>query len=144
MTSLIEEKDAIRELNARYCFLVDEARFDEWVDLWTEDALFDIDGREVRGHAGLKAFTQEIRLVDGMPPMKHLILNHLIEVNGLTATGQSYLLVVMKRKDGSLTPVTAGTYADRLVKRNGRWLLAERRLRGDLRWESASPARKTG
>ena len=29
VTSVVEEKDAIRELSARYCFLVDEARFDE-------------------------------------------------------------------------------------------------------------------
>jgi ketosteroid isomerase-like protein len=53
MSSLLEEKDRIRELTAEYCMAFDEARFEDWVDLWTDDGLFVVDGVERRGRAAL-------------------------------------------------------------------------------------------
>ena len=40
MSNVLEEKDAIRELIARYCFLIDAAQYDEWAQTFHEDAVF--------------------------------------------------------------------------------------------------------
>lgn len=143
MTTLLEEKDSIRELIANYCFCYDEAMFEQWVDLWTDDAVFNVDGKVMRGRAALQQFTREARLVNGKPPVKHLTMNQMIEVTGHTANARCYLLTMMKRKDGSLTAVTAGVYNDKLVKTDRGWRFAERALRGDLRWENP-PAESSG
>lgn len=132
--TILEEKDQIRELLARYCFYFDDAQFDRWVDLWTDDAVFDVDGKVMRGRAALVQFTREVRLVDGKPPVKHCVMNSIVEVEGPAATAHCYLLTVMKRKDGSLATVTAGVYTDRLAKTEQGWRFSERRFRGDLRW----------
>ena len=41
MTNVLEEKDAIHETIANYCFHFDGAEFDKWVDLFAEDGTFD-------------------------------------------------------------------------------------------------------
>ncbi len=143
MTSILEEKDSIRELIANYCFYYDDAMFEQWVDLWTDDAVFNVDGKTLRGRAALQQFTCEARLVNGKPPVKHLTMNQVIEVNGHTAIARCYLLTMMKRKDGALTAVTAGVYNDKLVKTDRGWRFAERTLRGDLRWANP-PAESSG
>jgi ketosteroid isomerase-like protein len=135
MASVLEEKDRIRELLASYCFHYDEAQFDRWLALWTEDGVLDIDGRLMSGREGLEGFTKAAVLVDGRPPMKHIVMNEVISVEGDAATSRCYLLVVRKAPDGALAASTAGTYEDRLVKRNGRWYFARRKLRRDLRDE---------
>ena len=133
--SVLEEKDRIRELLASYCFHYDEAQFDRWLALWTEDGVLDIDGQPIRGRAGLEGFTKAAVLVDGKPPMKHLVQNEIIAVDGDSATSRCYLLVVRRSAEGALVASTAGTYEDRLVKRNGRWYFAQRKVRRDLRAE---------
>ena len=136
MTSLLEEKDQIRELLAAYCWHYDTAEFDRWLDLWTEDAVFDIDGgKPLRGREGLTKFTKAAVLVNGKPPMKHYVMNEIIEVHGETATARCYLLVVRKTREGALLAGSAGTYEDKLVKVNGRWRFAERKVQRDLRYE---------
>ena len=37
MSNVLEEKDAIRELIARYCFLIDAAQYDEWAQTFDEE-----------------------------------------------------------------------------------------------------------
>jgi ketosteroid isomerase-like protein len=131
--TVLEDKDRIRELLASYCLHYDEAQFDRWLALWTDDGVLDIDGRVIRGREGLEGFTKAAVLVDGKPPMKHLVLNEIVSVDGDTATSSCYLLVVRKAPDGTLVASTAGTYEDRLVRRNGRWYFAQRKVRRDLR-----------
>jgi ketosteroid isomerase-like protein len=136
MSTLLEDKNAIRELTADYCFHIDNARFGPWLDLWTDDAVFEVDGKVVRGRAELEQFTGTIRLVDGKPPVKHCVMNQIIDVQGDRATAKAYLLTVVKRKDGSVITATAGVYSDKLVRTRAGWRFSERRLSGDLRWEA--------
>ncbi len=126
MTTVLEEKDAIRELSARYCFAIDGARYEEWVDLFTEDGHFAVAGMFERdGRKALREFTATIPVnPKGLPGFKHCILNQLIEVRGESATGECYFLLV---QGGSPLRVDiAGRYVDRLVKQEGRWLFASR------------------
>ena len=44
MTSMLEEKEAIRDLLATYCFHLDGGELNKWVELFTEDGTFDVGG----------------------------------------------------------------------------------------------------
>jgi hypothetical protein len=41
MSSVLEEKEAIRDLISAYCFYVDNGEFDKFAGLFTEDAIFE-------------------------------------------------------------------------------------------------------
>jgi hypothetical protein len=126
MTTVFEEKDAIRELGARYCFLIDGARYDEWANLFAEDGQFAVAGMfEHAGRTAIRSFTASIPLdAKGRPGFKHCVLNQIIDVDGDSASGECYFLLL---RDGKpLSVDIAGRYVDRLVKRGGRWLFASR------------------
>lgn len=126
MPNAIEDKDAIRELMARYCFLVDGKQYDEWADLFTEDGSFEVTSLfRFEGRAAIRSFADGIPLNDrGLPGFKHCTMNQIIEVAGDHATAQCYFLLV---QDGSPLRVdVAGRYEDALVKRRGRWQFQSR------------------
>jgi hypothetical protein len=131
MSSALEEKDAIRELQARYCFHFDNGEFERWLDLWRDDGAFDL-GRLGRfaGRDALRAFLKSIPLIDGSPLMRHCVMNSIVEVAEDRASAQSYVVVV--RGGERLGISIAGRYEDRLVKSNGRWLFQERKVLFDL------------
>jgi SnoaL-like domain len=128
---VLEEKDAIRELQARYCFHFDNAEFDRWLDLWTPDGTFDV-GRMGRfaGRDALRKFLQSIPLTNGSPMMRHCVMNAIIEVNGEHAKAWSYVVVVHGGKSVGIT--LAGRYEDQVIKTGGRWLFQERKVLFDL------------
>ena len=62
MASVLKEKDAIHETIAKYCYHFDGGEFRKWLDLFTEDGIFDAD--ETAGiHTGKVALRA---LVDGL------------------------------------------------------------------------------
>ena len=129
VNSLLEEKDAIRETMARYCFHFDGGHIDEWVGLFTEDGIFDRGDYGVQsGEEALRAFFSGYPLPDGTPRLMHIISNVIIEVNGNEARSQSYVLVVRPNKDGALVNGLAGRYQDELVKTDGRWRFRVRKV----------------
>src|SRR5258707_978316 len=126
MPSVLEEKDAIRELIARYCFLIDNAEFDAWAATFTEDAVFEVVGLfKFEGRASIREFANHIPKNErGLPGMKHCTLNQIIAVSGDTATATCYLLLI--REGTPLHVDIAGRYEDELVKQSGSWLLKRR------------------
>jgi ketosteroid isomerase-like protein len=126
MASLLEEKDAIRDLMYRYCFVSDrEADPDGWAALFTEDGIWD--GAEfgrIQGHAALRDFMIKATSGGGAG-FRHNMANMLIDVDGDTAQARSYFLLMQKGKDG-LKPFYAGYYEDKFVKQGGQWLFSER------------------
>jgi ketosteroid isomerase-like protein len=126
MASPLEDKDAIRELMARYCFHIDAAEFEEWLQLFTEDGVFEVVnlGR-FAGREQLRQFLGSIPLTDGLPMMKHCVMNEIVEVTGDTAAARAYIVVVHGGEHVSVR--VAGRYEDRLRRVNGRWLFAERK-----------------
>jgi len=131
MPSLLEEKDAIRDVLASYCFHFDNGEFDQWLGLFTDDATFDLGTRgSFNGQDALRRFLASIPLTQGIPQMRHCVMNSIIRVDGPQATAQSYVVVV----HGGAVPgvMLAGRYEDRLVKLNGAWKFRERRVQFDL------------
>jgi len=130
--SVLEDKDAIRELLAWYCFHFDGGRFDEWLDLFTPDGVFEVHGvGRFVGRAQLRAFLANVPSANGVPTMKHCVMNDIVCVDGDVATAQSYVLVARPGERVELG--VAGRYEDRLRRVDGRWRFSERHAFLDFR-----------
>jgi ketosteroid isomerase-like protein len=133
MANLLEEKDAIHEIMANYCFYFDAAEFDDWLDLFTEDGTFDGGSRGIhKGKDALRTFVQNFPLTGGSPMLRHCVMNEIIKVDGDTASAKSYVLVVRPSGEGALVNGLAGRYEDQFVKQGDRWLLKYRKVHFDL------------
>lgn len=133
MASVLEEKDAIHETIANYCFYFDGGEFDQWVDLFTDDGTFDAGRVGVhQGKEALRAFLKSIPLTNGLPMVKHCVMNEIIKVNGNEATAKSYIVLVRSKGEGALVNGLAGRYEDHLVNQGDRWLFKTRKVHFDL------------
>ena len=133
MPSVLEEKDAIRELIARYSFHIDRSDFDAWADTFTEDGVFEVSGlMRFEGRSSIREFGNHIPKNErGQTGMMHYTMNQIIEVSGDTAKATCYLLLV--REGTPLQTDIAGRYEDELVKQGGRWLFKSRTAHFDYR-----------
>ena len=131
MSTTLEEKDAIRELLAQYCFHFDNGEFEAWLDLFTVDAVFDLGTRgRFAGRDALRTFLKMIPLTDGLPMMRHCVMNAIVDVDEGRARARCYVIVL---RGGSAVSVNvAGRYEDQLVKIDGSWRFKERKVYFDL------------
>jgi len=128
MTSVLEDKAAILELFAKYCFYTDACQFEKNANLFTEDCEWD--GGPLgcyRGRANFMAFFKS----GPAPKLRHSVSNIHIAVDGEEARAISYVQVLDTEPP---TPVIAffGIYIDHLVKLDGRWLFKQRKARTDF------------
>ena len=127
MPGVLEEKDAIRELLARYCFHFDNGEFDAWLDLFTAEGVFDVEGvGRFCGRAGLQQLLERIPLVGGVPLIRHCVMNSIIHVDGACATASCYVVVLRRGAPPAIDFV--GRYEDQLVKEGAEWRFTERRV----------------
>lgn len=131
MASVLEEKDAIRELMARACFHFDNGEFEAWLDLYAPDGAFDLGARgRFVGRDNLQKFLKSLPLTNGLPMMKHCVMNSIVSVAGDQATAQSYVVVV--RGGEQLAVSVAGRYEDQIAKTADGWRFKERKVSFDL------------
>jgi len=129
----LEDRAAICELQATYCFLVDDGRFDELVDEWfTADARCDF--RDARGtispmvstgRAEIRAFFTQV-VASLLHDMCHTVHNQRIVIDGDTASGECYFEVTAGHPLTGDAVVGAGRYIDRYRRGDGVWRFAER------------------
>ncbi len=133
MASLLEEKDAIRDLMSAYCFHVDEGEFDKFAALFATDGTFEPGPQgKYQGRAAIREFIASVVPKPGEgPARKHCTMNHLITVNGSEAHAMSYIIVVRESADG-IIPSLAGRYEDLLVKENNQWRFQVRKIHFDI------------
>lgn len=121
------EKMAIQELFARYAHAIDDLKPEAWVECFTPDGVFQMGRRAIRGQAALRGYAdihvQEIRC-------RHMMGNFLYEVDGNEATGQCSMLATLATP-GGYKIFAQGRYVDRLVKHDGQWRIAHRRVETD-------------
>ncbi len=75
----MDDDQAINRLMAVYSQLLDDCRWDEWAELFTEDAVFTVWGQVHRGRDDIR------RAIGGMQPElpgKHVAFATVIDVNG--------------------------------------------------------------
>jgi uncharacterized protein (TIGR02246 family) len=126
------EYDAIRSLLAAYCQTCDDGHFEEFGELFVENASFVVMGTTHVGRAAIRAFMEAAQ-----PPErrgKHIISEPLITLlpvvgGGLTATVQTDYLFVGRIPDGGLGVTSTGRYVDHLDRgADGRWRFGRRQI----------------
>ena len=123
-----DDKNAIRELLATYCFHLDDAKFDEMAALFTEDGTWDTAFGKGTTRAGIAAQARSIPVADGPRPRRvHLTTNIVIELNGDSATVQSNWVVIQNTNSGPSIG-SGGAYRDQVVKQDGRWFFKYRKI----------------
>lgn len=119
----LEDRDAIRELTARYCQLAVGGKAEEIVALFTRDGVMESGDTLERGHTRLlelyRASFASLRPI----PSVH---NHVVEVDGNRATGFCSLELRMVENGEAVT--AAGHYEDRFEREDGLWKFAHRKL----------------
>lgn len=120
MTSLVEEKQRIRELKYRYCYATDDLDADALIDTFTEDGTFEI------GFYGTAAGHDELREYldwfseQGYAVRAHNAFNPLITVDGDSADGKWYYLVYYELSDERVV-IAQGKYSDTYRKTDRGW-----------------------
>jgi len=125
MTSLLEDKDAIRDVLHQYCQCMDEGRFTELGALFAPDGEWIAPYRTARGPADITAWLTQS--VPSSPRRMHYVMNSLIRVSGDTAEAKSNYLVMVEGPDGPV-PSVCGTYVDHLIRGTTGWLFQRRQL----------------
>jgi uncharacterized protein (TIGR02246 family) len=129
MTSTADEKDAIRELMARYCHALDACNFSEVASLFADDGEWTTTYGKALGRAQIETLLASVVPRPGEGPQrKHYIANIIVMLTGADrASARSDYLVIRESPSG-LIPVMGGTYLDLFVKRQGAWQFARKEL----------------
>jgi 3-phenylpropionate/cinnamic acid dioxygenase small subunit len=129
MASELENKDAIREVLAEYCFRLDGGRFDEMAALFTEDGTWDTAFGAATGRPAIAA--QAARLRTGPPQPRprgiHLTTNIVIALDGAKARVRSNWMVATNSPEGPKIG-SGGGYADEMVKTAEGWRFKIRKI----------------
>ena len=132
-----EDRIAVEDVMARYVWAVDSLDPDGYVAVFTEDAVIDSNGTLSKGHAEIRNIvTSLIKRRDdnkakGLPAanLYHVISSPRIEFPKTgEAVHRAYWQTVRRDKDGRMIAAAMGRSEDRLVKRNGTWLIQRRTL----------------
>ncbi len=122
----VAAREAIRDLVARYNANGDAGRFDPMLELFAEDAVFEVPERRVEGRAAIRSLFEEIASGRSGHPrvrvLRHFTATLQIDFESRSeARGRCYYQV--------LTEVGLdhwGRYVDRYRCEGGRWLFASR------------------
>jgi hypothetical protein len=63
---------------------------------------------------------------EGREATQHYVLNHVIDVDGDTAHGETYFLAIVKLRGKDYVQMVGGRYVDRFERRGGEWRIALR------------------
>lgn len=123
------DRDAIRDLLARYTYNGDRGRVTELAACFTEDGLLEYPGARPVGPTTIAAALTSGTRNPKLTFVRHHITNPLIAIDRETAIARSYFAV---HSNNGLDH--SGTYDDRLVRTSDGWLFAHRRVRID--WQA--------
>ena len=120
--AIIEARDEIRELTARYCHAVVDGDADAIVELFCEDGAFRTHTLAPTGREELREF---YAAGVGGKTHKPFVQNHVIEIEDETqATGRCSVEIRVMQDGEAYTQ--AGHYFDKYRKDEDRWRFAER------------------
>lgn len=129
MASALEEKEAIREVLAEYCFRLDDGRFAEMAALFSESGIWDTAFGRATGRAVIAELARSLRerAGDQRPRAIHLVTNIAITLDGASARVRSNWAVVQNSPEGPKVG-SGGAYLDEMVKEHGQWLFRYRKI----------------
>ncbi len=120
-----EDEDQVRRTIAAYSQHCDDGRFDQWSDLFADDAHLVLAGRTTEGRDDIRRYMESVQ-----PPEargKHITSHSLVEVDGDTAVAHTDYLFVRAGSEG-LALVATGRYHDQLVRDGSRWRFRRREI----------------
>lgn len=132
MADLAADRDAIRDLLARYTYSGDRGWVDELAGCFAADGLLEYPGATATGPAAILASLTSATRDPPLTFVRHHITNPLIAIDGDAATARSYFTV-----HSNAGPDHSGTYDDRLVRTVEGWRFAHRRVRVDWQAEAS-------
>ena len=126
----MSDESAVRNVVARLAMLADEGDLEEYVDLFTDDARWDMPGSAIQGRENLLAGAIERRASGNVGPgsnTRHVITTQAVAVDGDEAFSDAYWQFWVNT---ATAPSIAlfGTYRDRLVRTGVDWKLAQRTI----------------
>ncbi|TAJ94088.1 MAG: nuclear transport factor 2 family protein [Gammaproteobacteria bacterium] len=144
-----DDRALIEDLQARYLFAFDFGDAEGYAGTFTEDGILDYGGGEVKGRKAIAEFiaagrkrTEEARAntPEGQRPSigRHIISNIVVKIEGDKAHGVAYWTHMTSGPDGRGGVDFFGHYEDEMVKVNGEWLFARRRIYNEAIPEWAS------
>ena len=124
---------AIEQLLNRYCHKLDAGDVQAVVALFAEDAVLipEYEGSdEHSGRTAIAAWYSNYgkQVVAGTSGLRHKISTAMIEVDGDTARSACYLDADAVNPETGARTLSGGRYEDKLVRRDGVWLISERRI----------------
>lgn len=137
------DRAEIVNLSNRYMVAIDAGDIETVMSTWAEDGVLEWVGGVERGkteiHEAMSNFggARYQEIPDGAtsrPRTRHQIINHVIDVDGDTATTTAYWFAMTNRTPQSdVQLIFFGHYEDRLVRQNGRWLFKVRKVYNESR-----------
>ncbi len=125
MVNELRDLEAIKQLKARYCHLVDAGSWDELAQLFTEDAVCDYGffGRYEGRDRIINGFFRE--LVSSASSFNaHMVHNPVIEVHRDSASGAWYLTAQSTIQPANQAVWVMGIYHDEFRRVAGKWKLS--------------------
>ena len=124
------DRNAIRNLMARYSLASDCSRYEALADTFAEDGTLAFSGHDSTGRQAIVArLNQRGPRNAALTLTRHHLTTSLIEVEGERATGKTYFQVLT-----NIGLDHTGVYVDAFVKRDGEWYFARREARVD--WQA--------
>jgi hypothetical protein len=110
----------ILQLKRKYCHRIDTQQYGDWCDLFTETGTFDTGtGEPFTGRDDLYEFATDI-FDEGYEYTAHLVSNPVIDIDGGTAIGTWYLILLYEQADGQ-SGWRQGWYVDEFRKVDSEW-----------------------
>jgi hypothetical protein len=144
-----DDRALIEDLQARYLFAFDFGDADGYANTFTPDGILDYGAGETKGRKAIAEFiaagrqrTEAARANTpaGQRPSvgRHIINNIVVTIDGDKARSVSYWTHMTSGPDGRGTVDFFGHYEDDVVKVDGEWLFARRRIYNEAIPEWAS------
>ena len=129
MPTAVEDKDAIREVLAEYCFRLDDGRFAEMAALFTEDGTWDTAFGKATGRVAIAELARSLRAraEEPRPRAVHLVTNIAIALDDARGQVRSNWMVLQNGPQGPRVG-SGGAYIDEMVRADGRWLFRYRKI----------------
>ena len=139
----MDDIEGVRRLVFVYSHLIDDARYDEWEALFTQDAVFTVWGS---AYTGRTAIREGIAGMFSEYPGKHVAFATVADFDGDEVWAWTDFTALADAGPGkwgrSYMIATVARYYDHIVRRDGRWLFARRQIRmaGEPLPEGARPS----
>lgn len=137
LVQMLADRAEIQEVAYRYINALDTRDADMYLSVFTEDAVYDVEGTLYSGHEALKGIitglqkSRDTAIAEGKPvvDLYHTNINPVIDMISTTeAHYGAYWQTLRKAEDNSMRIGGMGRIEDVLVKSDGVWRIKKRVL----------------